>query len=283
MKRYFSAISPKRIALKLVFAYLALLLVLFIMQRSLLYVPSGEYFTPEQQGIQAQELHLPTAEGKEALAWFLPPPEDSSGKLVVFFHGNSGSLGTRTVLLEQIRKAGFGYLALEYPGYPGAAGKSTEESIYDAARAAMNFAKEKFAAENIVLLGRSLGSAVAVQMATEYDIGLLALVSPFDKLASPASGQYWYVPAKLMLLDKYDSISKISNVTTPLMVFHGDADTLVPYPLGQALFEQANEPKEFFTLEGQGHNRVDMEFVLQKIGAHTQTKPVGEILLVPSP
>lgn len=281
MKRYFSEINWKRNLLKGIFAYGVLLCILFVMQRSLLYHPSGSYLTPEQQGISAQELHLPTADGQEALAWFQPPPEDSSGKVIVFFHGNAGGLNHGTVLLEQIRKAGFGYLALEYRGYPGYAGSISEQGIYADARATMEFLGAKFPSDDIVILGRSLGAGVAVQIATEYPAGLVALVSPFTTVADAAAPIYWYVPVQWMIRDRFDSYSKIEKVTAPLYVFHGDADVTVPLALGQKLFERANAPKEFFTLAGQGHNRLDMGFVLQKISDFTHTKPVGEILLMP--
>jgi uncharacterized protein len=284
MKQYFASLPLKRIAIKLVVGYAILLFFLFFMQRSLLYKPHGDYLPPAAYGIEAQELRLPTADAQEALAWFLPPPEDSRGKMIVYFHGNGGGLAYSTVLLEQIRKAGFGYLALEYRGYPGYEGSPNEAGIYADARAAMEFMKAQgFPPENIILLGRSLGSAVALHMATEYHVGLLALVSPFTSMADVAAGIYWYVPARYLLLDRFDSFAKADKLQAPVYVFHGDADTLIPYALGQRLYERIPTQKEFFTLEGQGHNRLDMARVLQKIAEFTHTRPIGEILLSPAP
>lgn len=255
-------ISWKRQIFRLVGIYALFVAVLFFTQRSLLYHPFGEY-TPHPT---AQELWLPTADGQKALAWFLPPPEDSRGKVVVFFHGNGGNLGFGSGMASRLQQLGFGVMMPEYRGYPGYAGELSEQGIYADARASMDFLKAQgYAAQDIYLYGQSLGSGVAVQMAKEYDIGLLALLSPFTSIPDAAAGTYWFVPVQWLVRDRYDSLSKIADIGAPLQIFHGTEDRLVPYVLGERLFDAAKEPKRFYAMEGLGHNDVDITFVLQQI------------------
>lgn len=269
MKRRFTL---KNFLIKALIAYLVLVAVIFFIQRNLLYYPFGDYRSPQELGMNyVQELHLATADDKQALAWFAPPMEDSSGKVVVFFHGNGGGIVLNRGVLNLLREAQLGYLAVEYRGYPGYEGKTTEQGIYHDARASMEFLfKQGYEAEDIVLFGQSLGSGVAVQMATEYDVGLLVLLSPFTAIADAAASIYWYLPVQYLVLDRFDSFSKIQDVTAPVYIFHGTEDTLVPFSLGQRLYEQANDNKRFFELTGQDHNRVDIAAVIREIAAFAE-------------
>lgn len=269
----------KRLLILCIAFYVGLLIMLFLMQRSLLYHPHGDYAPPATAGMEnTQELRLPAPDGGKSLAWFSPPPEDSSGHVVVFFHGNGDRLGHMRHLLTQLQEARLGFLAVEYRGYPGAAGALSEESLYNDGRAALDFLQAQgYRAEHIILLGQSLGTGVAVQMATEYDVALVALISPFTAIADAAAEIYWYMPVQYLVLDKFDSYRKIRDVTAPLYIFHGTDDTLVPFALGQRLYDHATTQKRFFALDGQGHNTVDMAAIIREIALFTQSDHVTEI------
>lgn len=259
------------------FAYAVLVVAMFLIQRGLLYQPFGTYQPPQEIGLEdTQELRLPTADGQAALAWFSPPPEDSSGHVVVFFHGNGGSLKYSNHLLAMLQARGLGFLGMEYRGYPGYEdGKTTETNIYHDARAGMAFLQEQgYTGDKVILLGQSLGSGVAVQMATEYDVALLALISPFTSVPDAAADIYWYLPARYLALDRFDSYSKIAGITTPLYIFHGTRDSMIPITHGQALYERAAaEEKRFFPLEGQSHNRMDTAYIARQIADFIQSAP----------
>lgn len=258
----------RRVLIHIAIAYLGTLAVLFVVQRSLIYQPFGSYHPPEERGLQqTQELSLPTADGLNALAWFSPPQADK-GKILVYFHGNGGSMGQTAWLLRMMQQTGFGFLALEYRGYPGYEGTTTEEGIYYDARAAMNFLHEKgYKPEDIILFGHSLGSGVAVQMAMEYDVGLVALVSPYTSVADVAALVYWFIPARYLVLDRFDSHSKVTHVAEPIYIFHGTDDHLIPHMIGKQLFEAVTSEKRFFDLVGQDHNRLDFAYILRQIAA----------------
>lgn len=269
MKRFLTHIKWQRILIQAPIAYAIFVGILFIIQRSLLYYPFGTYQSPNELGLDnVQELRLPTADNHQALAWFSPPPEDSTGRIIVHFHGNADALNRLIPLLNRFRDAGFGYLALEYRGYPGYEGETTEEGIYHDARAAMDFVQSLgFKANDIILFGRSLGTGAAVQMAAEYPVALVALVSPFTTVADAAAGVYWYIPVDYLVLDRFDSLSKIDTITSPIYIFHGTEDTLVPFTLGQQLYDKATTEKQFFSLEKQDHNQIDLNFVIEQISA----------------
>lgn len=274
---FFSArVSIRKILFTVVFAYAALLAVLFFSQRDLLYYPFGEYAPPQQAGLEnTQEMRFATADGTQSLAWFSPPPEDSSGKVVVFFHGNGGSIGHNVGLLTRLQHERFGFLAMEYRGYPGYAGDTTEQNLYIDARAAMEFLQEQgYRGEDIILLGQSLGSGIAVQMAVEYDVALLALLSPFTAIADAAAEIYWYVPVQYLVLDRFDSYSKIADVSAPIYIFHGSDDTLVPIALGKRLYDRATAQKRFFEQEGKGHNNLDLTRVIRRIAEFTDAQRI---------
>lgn len=249
--------------------YLGTLVVLFVIQRSLIYQPFGTYQSPAERGLfQTEELSLSTEDGQKALAWFYPPPKDGDGKVLVYFHGNGGSMGQTAWLLRMMQQMGFGFLALEYRGYPGYDGTPTEAGIYYDARAAMHFLKEQgYKPADIILFGHSLGSGVAIQMATEYDVGLVALVSPYTSVADVAALVYWFVPARYLVLDRFDSHSKVISVTEPIYIFHGTEDRLIPYAVGRKLFDAITSEKRFFDLVGQDHNRLDFAYILRQIAA----------------
>lgn len=279
MLKSLKKINWKRGLINFALFYFGLMAVLFFIQRNLLYYPNGDYAPPATAGMEhTQELRLPAPDGGKSLAWFSPPPEDSSGHVVVFFHGNGDRLGYLHRLLTRLQEARLGFLAVEYRGYPGSAGELSEASLYNDGRAALDFLQAQgYREEHIILLGQSLGTGVAVQMATEYDVALVALISPFTAIADAAAEIYWYMPVQFLVLDKFDSYSKIRDVTAPLYVFHGTDDTLVPFALGQRLYNHATTQKRFFALDGQGHNTVDMASIIREIALFTQSDHVTEI------
>lgn len=274
MQNPFKNINWKRGLINFALFYFGLMAVLFFIQRDLLYYPSGEYQPPANAGMEnTQELRLSSPDGDTSLAWFSPPPENSSGHIVVFFHGNGDNLGYLRHLLRRLQEARLGFLAVEYRGYPGSVGELNEQALYNDGRAALNFLQAQgYTAEHIILLGQSLGTGVAVQMATEYDVALLALVSPFTAIADAAAEIYWYMPVHYLVRDKFDSYSKIRDVSAPLYIFHGTDDTLVPFTLGERLYDRATTQKRFFVLQDKGHN-VNMAAIIHEITLFTQSKP----------
>lgn len=239
--------------------YFGLMAILFIFQRDLLYRPFGDYAPPTLPGVE--ELTLTDQDGTRIKAWFHPAPEGA--KTIVFFHGNGGNLTNYARIHQKFIDAGFGFLAITYRGYPGSEGRATEMGIYQDARAAMEYLHD-VPPEKRVIMGLSLGTGVAVQMATEYPASLLVLASPFTSVSDVAGGIYWYLPVHLLVRDPFDSFDKINRIKMPVYIFHSTDDPVVPYVLGKKLYDEAKGQKRLFTLEGEGHSP-KFSFILQQI------------------
>jgi len=149
-----------------------------------------------------------------------------------------------------------------YRGFGGNAGSPTEEGLYaDALAAVEELGNRGVAPSDIVIYGESLGTGVAVQTAMRMaDSGTpvrgVVLEAPFTSMGDAAQGHYPYVPAKWLVRDKFDSLSKITKINAPLLVLHGDNDRVVPEPHGRALFAAAQEPKQAVWVPDGGHSNL---------------------------
>jgi hypothetical protein len=226
--------------------YVALLVLLFVAQRSILYVPDTRPPSLTEAGLQGVmgTVETRSADGLRLLAWHRAPPSPQA-PVLVYFHGNAGHIGHRADRLRPYLDAGFGALLVEYRGYGGNPGRPTEEGLYADARAAHDFlTRRSVAADRMVFYGESLGTAVAVQMAVEQDCAAVVLEAPFTSVAAVAQSRYWMFPVRRLVRDKFDSLAKIGDLRCPLFVMHGDRDGVVPIRYGRELFAAAREPKE---------------------------------------
>jgi len=199
---------------------------------------------------------LTTADRLSLFSWYLPPLD---GRPVIFYlHGNGGNIGYRGDRMRRFAREGYGVLMLEYRGYGGNPGTPTEAGLYDDARAGLEFLqREGITADRLVLYGESLGSGVAVHLAARRPVAALILESPFTSVAAVAQYHYPYVPAALMIWDRYDSLSRIGRVSAPILILRGERDAVVPAPFSEALFDAAPEPKEGWSAPDAGHVNLD--------------------------
>jgi fermentation-respiration switch protein FrsA (DUF1100 family) len=233
--------------------YTALVGGLYFFQRQLLYHPDKT--SPELSGLEqigVREVVLSTDDGLSLRSWYLP--QHSGRPVVAYFHGNGGHIGYRVERLLRFAREGYGVLMLEYRGYGGNPGVPTETGFYTDARAALGFLeREGVAPSRLVLYGESLGSGVAVELAAQHDAAGLILEAPFTSVAEVAQHHFPYVPAARMVIDRFDSLSRIGKVRTPILVLHGERDRVVPIRYGRALFNVAPEPKEGWFVPEAGH------------------------------
>ncbi len=243
------------LAVTLLALYACALAVLFVNQRSLLYPASDRRTTAAEAGLTGfQDLVLQTPDGERLVAWWKPPQPGKA--LIVYFHGKDGALRNRRSRVEALSGKGRGVLLISYRGYSGSTGAPTEEGLRVDARAAYDFAARSVEPNRIVLYGESLGTGVAVRLATERPVGGLILDAPYTSTAEVAAGLYWYVPVSWLMHDQYRSLDIIDRVKAPILVMHGDQDRVVPFAFGERLFAAAPEPKRFLRLPGVGHTRV---------------------------
>lgn len=224
--------------------YAALVLILFVGQRHLLYHTRGSLPAADATDVAMREVAIATADGLTLVAWYAPPAH-TPAPVVLHFHGNSGSIAHRTDKAQTLMAAGFGVLLLEYRGFAGNPGRPTEDGLYEDARGAMRWlATQGIAADRVVLYGESLGTGVAVQIASETTPAGIILEAPYTSIPDVAALQYPFVPVHWLTLDRYDSLAKIGRVTAPLLLIHGERDGLIPITLAKRLFAAAAEPKQ---------------------------------------
>jgi uncharacterized protein len=241
-----------------VVAYVVGLVVLFALQRQLLFPAGKEPPSLERAGLAGlmEPVTIATADGLALLAWYRRPPSDAP--LIVLFHGNGGTIEIRAAKAKTYISAGFGVLLPEYRGYGGNPGSPSEAGLYADGRAALAFAAAQgVAADRVVLLGESLGTGVAVQMPIEQHVAALVLEAPYTSLADVAQSAFPLFPVSWLVRDRFDSLGKIARVGVPLFVIHGERDGTIPVRFGRALFAAASEPKEAIWLPDAGHDVID--------------------------
>jgi uncharacterized protein len=233
--------------------YIVLLAAVTLLQRSLLYFPRKTPMTPYAAGlIKAQELQIETADGEKLVAWHIPA---AAGRpLLLYFHGNGGSLIERVPRFDVMTANGNGLLAVSYRGYFGSTGSPTEAGLHQDAEAAyLEALALGYDAERIVAVGESLGTGVAVALATRRPVAAMVLDSPYTSTVDVAAAVYWMLPARHLMWDRFHSDELIGKVRVPLLIAHGERDGIVPFKFGARLFALANEPKKFIEVPGAGH------------------------------
>jgi fermentation-respiration switch protein FrsA (DUF1100 family) len=237
--------------------YLLIMAMMFVLQRALLYPASKDVPRLQAAGIDGIEVVTTEPEPGLTLTHWFKRPARPSDPVIVVFHGNAGHIGDRVPKLQALFRDGLGIFLVGYRSYGGNPGKASEEGLSLDARSVLDWlAGEGFAGAQIVLYGESLGTAVAVKAATQYPVAAVVLEAPPSSIAEVAQSHYWYLPAKWLLLDKWDSISRITRIGAPLLVFHGEQDRTVPARFGKKLFAAAAEPKESFYLPSGNHNNL---------------------------
>ena len=236
--------------------YVGLILVLYGCQRQLLYHPGGADVSPAEAGVpQMSEVTLTTEDGLSLLAWYAPPRQARPGYVIAYFHGNAGHLANRAGKVAPYMMSGYGVLLTAYRGYSGNPGKPEEQGLYADGRAALAFLRQQgVAPDRIVLYGESLGSGVAVQMAGETDVAAMVLEAPLTSVGAVAQEHYPWAPASLLVRDRFDSLSKIGAIATPLMVVHGEEDRIIPVHHGREMLAAAAGPKVGRFVPRAGHN-----------------------------
>lgn len=257
----------KATLLTLALGYVTVVLLLYLFQRNLMYMPGVEEGLPAASSVPEMTVAaIQAADGNTSASWYAPPTPGN--RVIVFFHGNAGNIADRDYKARYFIDEGVGVLLVGYRGFGGNPGKPTEAGIYADAKAAAEFLITKgITPADMVLYGESMGSGVAVDLARKMadsgtPVGGVILEAPFTSMADAAAYHYSWLPARLLVRDRYDSLKKIAGINTSLMLIHGDQDRTVPQPLGKTLFSEASEPKEALWLAGAGHvNIYDFDVV----------------------
>jgi len=247
-----------------ILVYLALLVVIYLLQRHLLYHPSRTQFLPEEVGLSGVEVvNLASEPDEKLIAWYAPA---SIGKpTILFFQGNAGDIAGRAERFAYYRQAGYGVMFLSYRGYGASTGSPTEAGINSDANAAYDWLiRQDIPASKIALVGESLGTGVAVQLAAHRPVAAVALEAPFTSAADVARLSYWWLPVGLLMKDQFNSLDHLKDIRAPLLVLHGADDRLIPFQMGERLYAAANEPKEFAAIPNGTHVSIFSEQAWQR-------------------
>ena len=235
--------------------YFVLCLLLFFFQSHLIYfsqIGREDFVTPQQAGMDYQEIKINSA-GEELHGWFVPAPQARG--VVLFFHGNAGSISHRLDYLRMFRELGFSILIFDYRGYGKSSGEPSEASTYQDAEAAWNYLVEtqRVAPSFIVLYGESLGGAVAAWLAARVKPRALIITSTFTSLPDLGAKLYPLFPVRLLTRYEYNAKKYLQAATCPVLIVHSREDEIVPFEHGEQLYAAAHEPKQLLEIHG-GHN-----------------------------
>ncbi len=235
--------------------YLVIVALAYSFQRSLLYFPDQTVLTEmelKDAGLSAVNI---AAEGSGELLSFWRAPTDKTKPVILHFHGNGGSLAMRLSIYQALAQDGAGVLAVGYPGYGGNPGSPSEDAFYAAAQAHYDWLIiNGHSADKIVIAAQSLGTGVATWLASRNEAAGLILEAAYTGMDDMAQRQFPILPAKLLIKDRYRSLNRIDQIEMPLSWIHGTNDELIPFAMGQKLFDAAKEPKISHPIKGGGHN-----------------------------
>lgn len=215
--------------------------------------------SPEGLGLAYEDVVFEADDGYRLHGWYVPAGGDVT---LLWFHGNAGNIADRLTNLKLVHdKLQVNVFLFDYRGYGRSQGKPSEKGLYRDAEAALTYlwSRDDISQERVVYFGRSLGAAVAVELAARYHPYGLILESTFPSIPYLAGHNYPVIPSWLVkpfVRARYDSLKKISGVGAPLLMLHGDSDDIVPIKAGRTLFDAANEPKSFYVVPGAGHNDI---------------------------
>lgn len=235
--------------------YLTVLLWVLVFQDRLVYHPARELVvTPAARGWAYEDLRLRAADGVTIDAWVLPLA--GARGWVLFCHGNAGNISHRLETIEIFRGLGLSVLLFDYRGFGASEGQPSEEGTYRDAAAAWDHLTQTLGVDpgRIVVWGRSLGGAVAAELAAGKPCAGLVLESTFADIRSLGARLYPYLPIRLLSRYRYETARNASRARCPVMVIHSPEDELIASSHADEIFEVAPDPKRLLAIRGNHNN-----------------------------
>ena len=233
--------------------YIFILISTYFFQRNLLYHPGENNYFGDRLIVPVEKIKIKTNDNIELISWY-HNKNVSKYKTILFLHGNAGSLENRIHKINHFGDMEVNFLIVAWRGFNGNKGKPTEKGLYEDARSALRWLKNKGVTEdNIIIYGESLGTGIAVEVAQDKKVAGIILESPFTSMIDVGKKKYPFLPIKFLLKDKYESKKKIKNIKSPILIMHGKVDKIVPFYMGQQMYELANQPKHFYFSDYDNH------------------------------
>lgn len=254
-----------------------ILALLWILQRQLIYLPTQAVAEP---GSGVEAVSFETEDGLTLAAWFVPFRGETYRGTMLVFNGNAGNRAHRLPLGAALADEGFSVLLTDYRGYGGNPGSPSEEGLAMDARAALSYVESRLGVppDRLAYFGESLGAGVAISLARHQPPAALVLRSPFASLADIASVHYRWIPASILLRDRFPNVEAVAGLAVPVMVVAGSEDRIVPIGQSRQIYEAAPDPKRMLVIEGARHNDLELfageemiegitEFLTETIGS----------------
>jgi uncharacterized protein len=234
-------------------AYVLICVAAYFGHRHFMYFPNPTRTPPAEGGLYGvEEIEIKAQDGVALIAWYAPPKDDEPSLL--YFHGNGANAANRAPRLQKIREDGFGVLYLNNRGYGGSGGSPSEQNnVTDAITAYDYLTGRGVLPEKIVAYGESLGSGQALRLAAQRRLAAIVLEAPLTSTIEVARSLYFWLPLKLIIADRYNNERNVRFVKAPVLVLHGEKDTVIPIEMGERVYRAANEPKRFERFSAGGH------------------------------
>jgi len=218
------------------------------------YPASAFAVTPEALHLQYRDVSFRAEDGTILHGWFFP--KEAKLPVLVFCHGNAGNISHRLENIMLLLERNFQVFIFDYRGYGKSSGKPTEPGLYLDGMAAYDYLveHERFAPNQIILFGRSLGAAVAIEVCLKREIRSLIIEGAFLSTKEMAKTMMLFSLLSPVLPAHYNNLKKIAEVDAPKLIIHGEADEVIPFRMGRKLFDAAKPPKYFYPLKGAKHN-----------------------------
>jgi fermentation-respiration switch protein FrsA (DUF1100 family) len=234
--------------------YGLVVLAAFLGQRSLMYFPDRTRVAPTAAGLAGVlEVEIATPDGERLIAWHAPAR--AGRPTLLYFHGNGGNLDARSPRIARFMGEGWGVFMLAYRGYSGSTGSPSERAnVADAGLAYDWLINAGVPARRLIVYGESLGTGVATQLAGSRSIAGLVLDAPYTSTTDVGAQAYPFLPVRLLMRDRYETVLHIKKISAPVLVLHGERDEVIPVGMGRAVHAAANAPKSITTFPRGGHN-----------------------------
>ena len=242
------------VILKIVIVYFLFLVLLLFIQNRLIFHPTKEYCAvPRDLGLKGEDVSFTTSDGMKLHGWFFHVDRDAP--VMLFCHGNAGNISDRLENVKLLLEIPVNVFIFDYRGYGKSPGKPSEEGVYRDAEAAWQYIRKQRGtpAERIVFFGRSLGGAIALDVAIRHPVRAIILESTFVSLRSLVKKMFPYLLFYPFIPSKFANDRKIEKIHIPILIIHGSDDHTVPWRQGKMLYELANQPKEFWLVKGAQH------------------------------
>ena len=233
--------------------YVSVIILVFIFQRNLMYHPNENNYFGDKLNVSVEKVKIKTTDNLNLLGWF-HKKNLKKFKTIIYFHGNAGTLENRIHKLNHFKDMDVNFLIIAWRGFSGNEGKPSENGLYMDGLSAINWIIDQgVKEEDIILYGESLGTGIATELAQHKNFAGVILETPFTSMINAAKEFYPYIPVNFLLKDRYENYKKINNINIPILIMHGEQDTIVPFKMGKKMYQLANEPKYFYFTKHDDH------------------------------